>query len=178
MPFLTEPCAEYKEQFIEGIREFQREGKQLHYDIQRISTDFEAFLRATREQQEHVRIGPNRVPTTEMWLIDGDEYIGYLALRHELNDFLLKVAGHIGYMIRPSKRRLGYGTEILRLGLEQAKKLGLPRALVTCDENNIGSKKVIEHNGGKLENAVEVEGATVRKLRYWIDLMEQENQTT
>ena len=89
---------------------------------------------------------------------------------HELNDLLFKIAGHFGYMIRPSKRRQGYGKVILRLGLEQARKMGLKRVLVTCDENNIGSKKVIEYNGGQFENEVCVEGSSIKKLRYWIDL--------
>ena len=54
--------------------------------------------------------------------------------------------------------------------MEKARELGLHRVLVTCDEDNIGSKKIIEHNGGKLENALEIEGEPVRKLRYWIDI--------
>ncbi len=87
-----------------------------------------------------------------------------------MNEFLLMMGGHIGYEIRPSRRKQGYGTEILRLGLEKAKELGLQRVLVTCDEDNIGSKKIIEHNGGKFENAIVMEGDTVKKLRYWIDI--------
>ena len=103
-------------------------------------------------------------------MIDKNAFIGRLSLRHELNEFLLKIGGHIGYEIRPSRRKQGYGTEILRLGLEKAKELGLHRVLVTCDEDNIGSKKIIEHNGGKFENSIEIDGDKVKKLRYWIDL--------
>jgi predicted acetyltransferase len=167
MPFLTEPSAQYKDEFIESVREFQREGKQLYYDIEHLRSDFTGFLQQSRDQQNGAY---DRVPSTEFWLIDDNQYIGRLFVRHELNDFLLKVGGNIGYEIRPSKRKQGYGTQMLRLGLEKARQLGLRRALVTCDENNIGSKKVIERNGGKLENAVDVEGATVKKLRYWIEL--------
>jgi len=87
-----------------------------------------------------------------------------------LNSDLLKWGGHIGYEIRPSKRRHGYGTEILRLGLEKAKQVGLHKALVTCDETNIGSKKIIENNGGQFENALAIDGSPVKKLRYWIDI--------
>jgi predicted acetyltransferase len=167
MPFLTEPSAQYKDQFIESVREFQREGKQLYYDVERISNDFAGFLQQLRDQQNGTY---DRVPSTEYWFIDDDQYIGRLFVRHVLNDFLLRVGGSIGYEIRPSKRKQGYGTEMLRLGLEKARELGLRRVLVTCDENNIGSRKVIEHNGGKFENAVDVEGAAVKKLRYWIEL--------
>jgi predicted acetyltransferase len=56
------------------------------------------------------------------------------------------------------------------LGLEKARELGLRRVLVTCDEDNIGSKKIIEHNGGQYENAIQIEGDKVKKLRYWIDI--------
>jgi predicted acetyltransferase len=42
--------------------------------------------------------------------------------------------------------------------------------LLTCDETNIGSRKLIEANGGQLENAVVVEDSSVKKLRYWIEL--------
>jgi predicted acetyltransferase len=170
MPFLTEPNAQYKDEFLEAVREFHCEGRLLFHDIERISNNFAGFLKQVQDQKVKARIPPDRVPTTEFWLIDGEEYIGYLSLRHELNDFLLKVAGHIGYMIRPSKRCRGYGKEILRLGLEQAQKIGLSKVLVTCDENNIGSKKVIEANGGIFENSVIVEGSPIKKLRYWIDL--------
>ena len=170
MIFLTEPSEEYKASFLEGVREFQREGRLLNYDVQRIEHDFAYFLCQLRKQQTPYTIKPGFVPHTDFWLIDGDEYIGQLSVRHQLNDFLLKIGGNIGYQIRPSKRCRGYGKTILSLGLEKARTMGIARALVTCDENNIGSKKVIEYNGGKFENTVEVEGSPLKKLRYWIDL--------
>ena len=170
MSFLIEPTAQYKEQIIAAVQEFQSEGRLLDYDVQRLHRNFGSYLRNMQKQKERLYVEPDRVPTTDFWLIDGEEVIGRLSLRHELNDFLLKVAGHIGYMIRPSRRCQGYGKEILRLGLEQARAIGLTRVLVTCDENNIGSKRVIESNGGRFENAVVVNGSSVKKLRYWIDV--------
>lgn len=170
MCFLTEPAPQYKDQFLDAVREFQGEGKLLDYDVQRLNHNFASFLRRMQNRQESTQLPPDHVPSTDFWLIDRGECVGRLSLRHHLNEYLLKVGGHIGYMIRPSMRRQGYGKEILRLGLEQARASGLTRVLVTCDENNIGSKKVIEYNGGKFENAVHVEGSSVRKLRYWIDL--------
>jgi predicted acetyltransferase len=172
MSFLIEPTAQYKDQIIDAVQEFQSEGRLLDYDVQRLRRNFANYLRNTQNQKDPLRIGPGRVSTTDFWLIDGDEVVGRLSLRHELNDFLLKVAGHIGYVIRPSRRCQGYGKEILHLGLEQARLIGLKRVLVTCDENNIGSKKVIESNGGKFENAVVVNGSPIMKLRYWIDVEE------
>ena len=89
-------------------------------------------------------------------------------IRHRLNEYLLQFGGNIGYSVRPSQRRKGYATEMLALGLEECRKLGLDRALVTCDKTNIGSAKTIQKNGGVLENEV-LEGDRITQ-RYWIAL--------
>lgn len=170
MLFLAEPSVIYRDSFIQSVHEFQDEGRQQHYDLNSLTGDFSSFVHGLHDAKVRSKLKPGRVPSSDFWLIDDNEFIGRLSIRHELNEFLLKMGGHIGYEIRPSKRKRGYGTEILRLGLEKAKELGLRRVLVTCDEDNIGSKKIIEHNGGKFENAIEFEGDPVRKLRYWIDL--------
>jgi predicted acetyltransferase len=102
--------------------------------------------------------------------MEGDIWIGLLTLRFHLNEQFLHSGGHIGYVVRPSKRRCGYGTALLRLGLDKARERGLQRVLLTCNETNIGSRKIIETNGGQFENAVVVEGQEDQKLRYWITL--------
>jgi predicted acetyltransferase len=102
------------------------------------------------------------VPDTLLWLSDGAEWLGRLSIRHELNEMLLEVGGHIGYDVRPSARRRGHGTEMLRQALPMARQLGIDPALVTCDVDNIGSRKVIEANRGRLED--ERHG----KLRFWV----------
>ena len=94
--------------------------------------------------------------------------VGAVNIRHDLNDYLLKYGGHIGDGIRPSERRKGYATEMIRLALEECRELGLTRVLMTCDKNNIGSAKSIIRNGGILENEVLGEGSI--KQRYWIAL--------
>jgi predicted acetyltransferase len=167
---LVQPSRTYKESFIESVREFQKEGRWLYFDLNSLISDYDGFLQSVRNQADKTKVRRGRVPSTEYWLIDGDEFIGTLNIRHELNDYLYRIAGHIGYSIRPSKRRRGYGKEILRLGLQKAKERGLTRVLITCDEDNIGSKKIIEYNGGVFENAVTEEGSPVRKLRFWIDI--------
>jgi predicted acetyltransferase len=168
MLFLAEPTVAYRDTFIQSVHEFQAEGRQLNYDLNVLTNDFSAFVQESHDAKDRSKLKPGRVPASDFWLIDKNEFIGRLSLRHELNEFLLKMGGHIGYEIRPSRRKQGYGTEILRLGLEKTKELGLQRVLVTCDEDNIGSKKIIEHNGGKFENAIKLEGDHVKKLRYWI----------
>ena len=170
MLFLAEPSVTYRDTFIQSVHEFQTEGRLLNYDLNDLTNDFSAFVQELHDAKDRSKLKPGRVPASDFWLIDKNEFIGRLSIRHVLNEFLLKMGGHIGYEIRPSRRKQGYGTEILGLGLEKAKELGLRRVLVTCDEDNIGSKKIIEHNGGQFENAIEMEGDTVKKLRYWIDI--------
>ena len=95
-------------------------------------------------------------------MVVDDTVVGRVSLRHELTPWLLEVGGHIGYAVRPSARRRGYATAALARVLPVAADLGIDPALVTCDEDNIGSRKAIEANGGVLED--------VRngKLRFWV----------
>jgi predicted acetyltransferase len=102
------------------------------------------------------------------WLlaeVDG-VVVGRSSIRFELNEYLLNQGGHVGYAVRPGHRRLGYATEILRQSLIVARAGGVQAVLVTCDDHNVGSGKVIEANGGLLENIVSIDGVPLR--RYWI----------
>jgi predicted acetyltransferase len=85
-----------------------------------------------------------------------------MSIRHELNDWLREVGGHIGYDVRRSRRREGHATAMLRAALVVAHDLGIERALLTCDDDNLASRLVIERNGGVLE------GTRAGKLRYWV----------
>jgi predicted acetyltransferase len=98
------------------------------------------------------------------WITDGDEVVGALALRHSLNDWLLEEGGHIGYSVRPSRRREGHARRALELALRRAADLGLDRVLLTCDEDNDASRLTIERNGGVFEDSRN------GKRRYWIDV--------
>lgn len=98
--------------------------------------------------------------------VDGD-IVGRTSIRFELNEFLRTLGGHIGYAVRPSFRRQGYATEILKQSLVLARARGIDPVLVTCDDDNIASAKVIEANGGRLESVVPGE-ADVPKRRYWL----------
>lgn len=98
--------------------------------------------------------------------------VGRLSLRHSLNDVLLTIGGHIGYGVLPGHRRRGYATEMLRQALLRAGDLGLGRILVTCDEDNVASRKVIEACGGVYENSY-THDLEIPKRRYWIDLADE-----
>lgn len=100
--------------------------------------------------------------------MDGDEVLGAIALRHDLNDFLLRAGGHIGYGIRPSARRQGLATWALGRTLDEARKRGLARVLLTCADGNIAPARTIERHGGVLKDVRQTELG--RSRRYWIEL--------
>ncbi len=104
----------------------------------------------------------DKVHCTYLWIVDADEFVGYLALRHGLNAWLLEEGGHIGFAVRPSRRREGHALRALKLALPEASRLGLDRVLLTCDEDNDGSRLTIEGNGGAYEDSRN------GKRRYWI----------
>jgi predicted acetyltransferase len=93
--------------------------------------------------------------------------VGRVSIRHELNDYLARVGGHIGYGVRPRHRRRGFATEILRQALVVARAEGVEPVLVTCDEDNLASATVIERVGGSLEG-VSPGPNGVPMRRYWI----------
>ena len=129
--------------------------------------DFENYM------AEVNRIEPTdsaHVPSTTYFCLDGerDIFVGEVSIRHYLNDDLLLTGGHIGDGVRPSERRKGVATAMIGLALDECRRLGIERVLMTCDKTNIGSAKSIMNNGVVLENEVERDGETV--LRFWIDL--------
>jgi len=166
---LVLPSAEYKDSFIAANREYQTAGEE-HEDIARLETDFTAYLEMVKNHRLGLNLPKNWVPATTFWLIDGDEYIGTGSVRHALTDALRIVGGHIGYFIRPSRRRMGYGTLILKLLLAEAAKLGIANALVTCFADNVGSRKIIEANGGVFIDEIvgELDGIPRKTRRYKI----------
>lgn len=170
MPFLSAPSEIYKNTFLQGLKEFHAEGRHMEDDVQQLSENFGPFVKKLLDQSDPRKSPPGRVPESIFWLIDGNEFIGRVSIRHSLNEGLMYVGGHIGYEVRPSKRQQGYGVIILQRGLEEAKVLGLKRVLVTCDANNLASRKIIEANGGVLEDETYVEWYHGTIRRYWIQI--------
>ncbi|WP_225803634.1 GNAT family N-acetyltransferase [Streptomyces sp. NK15101] len=111
-------------------------------------------------------VAPGRVHVTHLWIVDGDTCLGAAELRHSLDDFLLDAGGHIGYSVRPSARRRGVASRAPGELLRRASDAGVDRVLVTCDEDDPGSARTIERNGGVLEDVRTTASGT--KRRYWI----------
>jgi len=90
-------------------------------------------------------------------------------VRQQLTEHLLQIGGHIGYDIRPSKWGKGYGNKILALGLQKAKEMGIEKVRITCDVDNVASRKIIEKNGGVLDSEIPNPETGVNKARFWIE---------
>lgn len=131
--------------------------------------DFDEYIKLTALRE--MPTDPKYVPSSLYYAYDEDRNImvGAVNIRHYLNDKLLFDGGHIGNGVRPSERRKGYGTLIISLALKECKKLGINKVLITCNKDNIGSKKSIINNGGILENEV-IDEDGKKVLRYWISL--------
>lgn len=165
---LTTPTLEFARSFLEAQRELEVSGdNQYDKDVPRPKT-MEEYIELLAQHSRGENLPKNWVPYSTFWLIDNNEFIGDTHIRHSLNDHLRTIGGHIGYTIRTSKRKQGYGTQILKFALEEAKKLGITKALITCDETNIASKKIIEANGGVYETATDQGEDKPKKLLYWI----------
>ena len=131
---------------------------------------FRRYLEVLAERERGENLPTGHVPSTFLFAFDGSQIVGRVAIRHTLNPFLERVGGHIGYVVVPEYRRRGYATAILRQAFGIARqRLGLPRVLVTCDDDNIGSIKAIESNGGVLEDVVTEPAGGMPKRRYWVD---------
>lgn len=132
-------------------------------------TDFGGYVERLQGWPQGHGLPGAWVPNSYLVAVVGSRIVGRLSIRHELNEFLLGYAGHIGFGVVPSARRRGYGTAILQRSLPLARAAGVERALVTCDEQNIGSRTIIESCGGVLEDRRPRDGGGTT-LRFWIEL--------
>jgi predicted acetyltransferase len=165
---LERPSAALKEAYLDFVSDWEQNQEEITpYACRLLGRSYEEWLSDTlREEAE----APANFVTASLFLLtdDSDSVLGAVHIRHRLNERLLFSGGHIGYGVRPSERRKGYAEAMLALALPEAKKLGIDRALVTCDKSNLGSAHTILHCGGVLENEVREDGELVQ--RYWIQL--------
>ena len=164
-PELIVPTVRVHRSFLAAAEEFHREGRATEVDLGELLDRGRFAAYVGHLLAEALRETPRRlgwVPCTHLWLVDGSEYLGRLAIRHALTDWLRQVGGHIGYEVRPTARRQGHATRMLAVGLPVAASLGIDPVLITCDVDNIASRRVIEANGGQLEESRN------GKLRFWV----------
>ncbi|MBP5269642.1 MAG: GNAT family N-acetyltransferase [Clostridia bacterium] len=164
---------EYEKQLGEMIDEWKADQELNHTNrspwaiFRNDYHDFDFYLENLEAKEE----ADGRVPDSVFFLLDTerDRLLGAVNIRHYLNEKLFREGGHIGDGIRPSERRKGYATEMIRLALIECRKLGIAKVLMTCDRDNIASAKSIVKNGGILENEF-VNSDGVIEQRYWIFL--------
>lgn len=164
---LVEPCGKYLESYLEAREEGRENGM--------ASDDFSsAPAGELLKRYDDFRCGrdlpPGWVAADYYWLVDEDKnrFIGEIGIRHGLTEALRRYGGHIGYAVRPSEWNKGHGTLMLGLALEKARDLGITTAMITCDDDNAASARVMEKNGFTLLDRVTntVDGRTVITRRY------------
>ncbi|MFI6958520.1 GNAT family N-acetyltransferase [Nocardia sp. NPDC050408] len=126
------------------------------------------YVSALEDQRQGLNLPHGVVAATYLVATARDQIVGRTSIRHTLNDSLRRRGGHIGYGVLAQYRRCGYGTAILRHSLTIARALGIDRALITCDNDNLGSRRIIESCGGVLESVEPNSDGTIIR-RYWID---------
>jgi predicted acetyltransferase len=164
---LIDPSEQWESAFVAMARESAAAGE-VRYAL--ALTDFAAYLRKLDESRRLEDVARGHVPQLMFWLVDGDAIVATLRLRTRLTPALTDEGGHIGYDVRPSRRRRGYGTRLLQLGLEEARTRGINPIRITCDADNLGSIAIIERNGGVLSDERLSTNSGKQVRRYWIEL--------
>ena len=180
-PRLVAPAVAFHASFLAALAEYQAEGRHLELDLARMAdaAELARFVAALRAGATDP-LAPDRyvwslsgvwpadqspetyVPHTVLWWTAGAQYLGRLNIRHELNEDLLRGGGHIGYEVRPGALRQGHATAMLAAALRMAAALGIDPARVDCEVDNVASRRVIEKNGGVLDE--ERDGT----LYFWV----------
>lgn len=170
---LLRPTAKYIPQYEAYRREFLDFGGSMDGagSLRRLESG-RAWLDEVERFSRPETVPEGKVVSTQFILVReaDDRLLGMLQLRHDLNDYLRRIAGHIGYSVRPSERRRGYAKRMLAMALDEARKLGLERVMISCSVENEASRRTILSNGGVFESTVldETDGELLE--RYWIEL--------
>jgi len=160
---LASPTLALEAAYRESEADFARAGETF---LASARWDYPGFVQRCKEYEQ---VPEGRVPQLDFFLLrDGATILGQSGLRLWLTSDLEDIGGHIGYRIRPSERRKGYGARLLAMTLDEARKRGLTDVLLTCDSDNIGSRRIIECNGGQLASESISPQSGVLVARYWI----------
>ena len=171
--FLVEPCEEYAEQIAEYKQAFLDADSSMDgCGPLRRCEDPLTYIAECRKYTSLETLPEGWVLTTQFFYVrkSDNRLVGMIQVRHYFNDWLSKFGGHIGYSIKPSERRKGYATSMLRAILPYCKDLGLDKILITCIDGNIGSEKTILNNGGVYESTVYEQDRNRNLKRFWIQL--------
>jgi predicted acetyltransferase len=167
---LIEPTLELEREYQAFLRESVDSGDTDYVLSKDQTSDTAAVIRKLQDRAQGIGLPEGWVPASTYWLLSADDkLLGQIVVRHRLTPALEDFGGHIGYGVRPSQRRKGYGTKMLALALEKARAMGLKRVLITCDPANVASARIIQKNGGRLFSESAAKNGRLTS-RYWIDL--------
>lgn len=170
---LVRPSMEYAEELIQYRQEFLEAGSSMDGcgPLKRLE-DIEAYIQYCKEGEDPETVPPQLVPATQFLFVRKGDHrlVGMIQVRHYFNEYLEKYAGHIGYSVRPSERRKGYATRMLRSTLPFCKEIGIDKVLIACIEGNVASEKTILANGGVYESTVHEPNRDWELKRFWIAL--------
>jgi len=166
---LVEPTIDLRTEFLDLLDDHQRAGE-VFFNPDLPRKNFAVYIRRLAKISTVSDLQPGMVPMTTYWMVrPGRTILGASTIRHHLTPSLENHGGHIGYIIRPSQRRQGYGDLLLALTLEKAQTLGIKRVRITCDTDNIGSARVIEKNGGIFSGQMIYERSGKQISQYWVE---------
>ncbi len=163
------PSEKYVDSFFQAMAEFADEGIPQVPDGF-TEEQFPAHLQRLHDQSVGKNLPEGYVPSKEFWIVDADGYAGRIILGLSFVPGPDRVGHHVGYAVRPSRRRRGYATLALQLLLDEARKLKIYKLMPTCGVDNLASRKVIERNGGVLLAGLPDGESPHRELRFLIDL--------
>ena len=168
---LVRPSLMFRDSYRSLVSEFAAAGEKLvPFVLALENSDFDVFLSRLDDCSRGIGLPDGFVAHSTYWLVrDQAEVVGVSNIRHSLTESLRREGGNIGYGIRPTARRQGLGTTILRNSLARAFEMGLFRVLVTCAKANVGSAKSILHNGGILDSEEYLADRGEVVQRYWIE---------
>jgi predicted acetyltransferase len=132
--------------------------------------DFNSYVKILNESRDGINLGPQEVPTTSLFAFFDGQIVGKISIRHHLNELLENRGGHVGFGVLSAFRGKGFAKQMLALSLDQCRKIGLKKILLTCEESNDPSIKVITQNGGVLDQLNDPKLSDTKILRFWITL--------
>ncbi|MDI4584145.1 GNAT family N-acetyltransferase [Oenococcus sp. UCMA 14587] len=166
--FLDKPKIEYQQSFHKYVESYLTDGEPSYYKKYRLALgNFDQYINTLEKQGQGINLPKGWVAQSTFWLVDDkSNVLGVTRIRRQALEF----GGNIGYDISPSYRKKGYGSSILKLALIKTSEMNLGKAIVTCEAENIASKKIIEKNQGEFIKRLYLEETKSQILKYEINL--------
>ncbi|MDN6967162.1 GNAT family N-acetyltransferase [Oenococcus sp. UCMA 17063] len=166
--FLDQPKIKYQQSFYKYVESYLTDGEPSYYKKYRLALDdFDQYINILEKESQGIDLPKDCLAQSTFWLVDDkSNVLGVTRIRRQALEF----GGNIGYDISPSYRNKGYGSSILKLALIKASEMNLGKAIVTCEAENIASKKIIEKNRGKFIKSLYLEETKSQILKYEINL--------